>query len=274
MFRLHPGFRRPSSSSSEEELPPPNSNRVKRALFGPTDREENLRFVKNELKKARSEASNRWNFDFDSGTPLAGPFDWEEVKSNVAGRSIINPEKHSVIPASSDAKENRVGGDTGDPGPGGQLTPPVSTVSSHLPEATETDGLLSSTTTTPPSQEDLRTPPSSSTVTSSTPSISSSEASSSSLPVHAGARPKESTKDKKLTDMYPTRKPRSKSSSNLKKLKRLAQGTRSPSVKSRSQLPPGHSSSNVRLETRDSKSITQTSIPVTVSSQDDSSNSD
>ena len=198
MFRLHPGFRRPSSSSSEEELPPPNSNRVKRALFGPTDREENLRFVKNELKKARSEASNRWNFDFDSGVPLSGNYDWQEVRSDVAVAAIINPEKHSVIPASSDAKENRVGGDTGDPGPGGQLTPPVSTVSSHLPEATETDGLLSSTTT-PPSQEDLRTPPSSSTVTSSTPSISSSEASSSSLPVHAGARPKESTKDKKLT---------------------------------------------------------------------------
>jgi len=36
-------------------------------LFGPTDHDENIRFVENELKKARNEASSRWNFDFDSG---------------------------------------------------------------------------------------------------------------------------------------------------------------------------------------------------------------
>ena len=111
------GFRRASnSSSSEDELPPPNTNRVKRALFGPTDHEENLRFVQNELKKHRSEASSRWNFDFDAGKPMSGPFDWEEVRSDTAGRTICNPEKHSLIAAEAAedvaeaAKENRVSG--------------------------------------------------------------------------------------------------------------------------------------------------------------------
>ena len=31
-----------------------------RALFGPTDHEENLRFVRKELKKAKNEAANKW----------------------------------------------------------------------------------------------------------------------------------------------------------------------------------------------------------------------
>lgn len=115
MFGLHSNIRRPSQSSSDDENPPSaniGANRVKRALFGPTDHEENLRFVKNELKKARSEASSRWNFDFDSGRPLTGQYDWEEVESTTASRTICNPEKHSLLasgPAPGPAeKENRV----------------------------------------------------------------------------------------------------------------------------------------------------------------------
>ena len=91
-----------SSSSSEEELPPPNPHRVKRALFGPTDHEENLRFVRNELKKARSEAANRWNFDFDNERPRDGRYNWEEVRSVSAVTAVLNPEKHGRM-----EKENR-----------------------------------------------------------------------------------------------------------------------------------------------------------------------
>ena len=112
MFGLHSNIRRTSQSSSDDESPPSantGANRVKRALFGPTDHEENLRFVKNELKKARSEASSRWNFDFDSGRPLHGQYDWEEVESSTASRTICNPEKHSLLTAPGPAeKENRV----------------------------------------------------------------------------------------------------------------------------------------------------------------------
>ena len=75
-------FFRNSSSSDDEPRhtpspPGPNPHRVKRsalssfsslilifllyrALFGPTDHEENLRFVRKELKKAKNEAANKW----------------------------------------------------------------------------------------------------------------------------------------------------------------------------------------------------------------------
>jgi len=227
LFRLQPGFRRGSSSSSEDEHPPPpppNTHRVKRALFGPTDHEENLRFVKNELKKARSEASSRWNFDFDTGKPLCGAYDWEEVKSPTVSRSVINTEKHHSVsphpvpisipppahvpivptpplPDSSEAKENRVSDD---------------------------GSLLSSESSA--HQDDLKTPPSQS-------STQSSQGESKTTCI-TGARSKDRTSvhEKKLTDVYPSRKPRSKSSTNLK-LKRLtgsqSSSSRSPSVKNR-----------------------------------------
>ena len=198
---LHPGgFRRASnSSSSEDELPPPNTNRVKRALFGPTDHEENLRFVQNELKKHRSEASNRWNFDFDAGKPMSGPFDWEEVRSDTAGRTICNPEKHSLIATDaasedvSEAKENRVGGQVS--GPQESQVSEVQVTSS----SGDTVDILNNPAHT---QDDLKTPPSSTQPSESSSSVSISSSESSSQPsLHHGARPKELTqaKEKKMT---------------------------------------------------------------------------
>ena len=190
------GFRRASnSSSSEDELPPPNTNRVKRALFGPTDHEENLRFVQNELKKHRSEASNRWNFDFDAGKPMSGPFDWEEVRSDTAGRTICNPEKHSLIAADvAEAKENRVSG----------LEVPDRSQESHVSEVqvTSSSGDTVDILNNPAhSEDDLKTPPSSSSSQSSSVSTSLSDTSSSQSSLHHGARPKELTqaKEKKMT---------------------------------------------------------------------------
>jgi len=195
-----------SSSSSEEELPPPNPHRVKRALFGPTDHEENLRFVRNELKKARSEAANRWNFDFDTERPMDGRYNWEEVRSISAVTAVLNPEKHV-----RKEKENRV-------------------------SQADTDSSVESLSAPTNSIDDLKTPPQTSEPE---PSSSSSPSSSSgltsnlpSLPSHGA---KSQTKEKKISEMYRSRKPRSKSSTKLK-LKRLGDeggGSRSPSVKSR-----------------------------------------
>jgi len=92
MFGLHQGFRRTSSSSDEESRPPagrpplPPASRVKRALFGPTNPEENLRFVRQELKKHSEDASARWNFDFETGNPLSGRLDWQPC-----ARSSLHP---------------------------------------------------------------------------------------------------------------------------------------------------------------------------------------
>lgn len=273
-------LRRVSSSSSEEDLPPPNPHRVKRALFGPTDHEENLRFVRNELKKARSEAASRWNFDFDAERPLDGRYSWQEVRSSSAVTAVLNPEKHQPskefrLPEGS--KENRVSQADTEPG-GLALSSP--------------DSLLSA----PASSADLKTPPQTATTE---PSSSSSAAATTqpSLPTHGAIS---QTKEKKLsgentsfimlplsspllnvprvgnlnshkitffyfTEMFRSRKPRSKSSTKLK-LKRLDDGgsSRSPSVKSRAK--EGGGGGGVRSENA-------VKIPVTSSKLDDSNSS-
>ena len=171
-------LRRVSSSSSEEDLPPPNPHRVKRALFGPTDHEENLRFVRNELKKARSEAASRWNFDFDAERPLDGRYSWQEVRSSSAVTAVLNPEKHQPskefrLPEGS--KENRV-------------------------SQADTDSSVESLSAPTNSIDDLKTPPQTSEPE---PSSSSSPSSSSGLTTNLPSLPshgaKSQTKEKKLS---------------------------------------------------------------------------
>jgi len=212
LFRLHPGFRRGSSSSDEDSppRPPPNPHRVKRALFGPTDHEENLRFVRNEMKKAKNEAASKWNFDFDKGTPLKGRFTWEEANPAEV-HAVYNLERLPYLSthSESETKENRV-----------SKSQDSSPVQDPLAEPAG-------------SIDDLRTPqqgPSQPPI-----SPSSPETTEQPPPSELGARPKDkNAKEKKLTDLFRSRKSRSKSSSKLR-LKRLEGGisSRSPSVKSR-----------------------------------------
>lgn len=212
LFRLHSGFRGRSSSSSDDESPPhpppSNPNRVKRALFGPTDHEENLRFVRKEMKKAKNEAASKWNFDFDAGTPMKGRYSWEEAKPSEV-HAVYNLERLPYIATHTESKENRV---------------------SPVPETTsqETDPLAEHAG----SIEDLRTPQQGNAAPS-----SSTDPTEQPPPPELGARPKDkNAKEKKLTDLFRSRKSRSKSSSKLKSLKRLeggAMSSRSPSVKSR-----------------------------------------
>jgi len=91
MFGIHRGYRRSSSSDEDGGAPQPPTARppaglpglrphkVRRALFGPTDPEENIRFVRQELKKHKEIQSSRWNFDFERGQPLKGRFEWDQV---------------------------------------------------------------------------------------------------------------------------------------------------------------------------------------------------
>lgn len=54
-----------------------DKSRVARVLFDPPDHEANLRFVKRELEKAKREAEDRWNFDFENEKPIeGGRFEW------------------------------------------------------------------------------------------------------------------------------------------------------------------------------------------------------
>jgi len=218
---LNPGYRR-SSSSSEEDInqPPPNPHRVKRALFGPTDHEENLRFVRKEMKKAKQDAQRKWDFNFDEEKPIqGGRFVWEKAKASEMPEVYCERVQNS-LPALAFRgleKENRVDG--------------VPSEGSHEQTSVLEDPLAVR------NMEDLKTPHQSASIPH-LPSSSASSATSDPPPLELGARPKESklTKDpKKITELLRIRKSRSKL-----RLKRLGGGgdvtstvSRSPSVKSR-----------------------------------------
>jgi len=204
---IHPGGYRGSSSSSEEEInqPPPNPHRVKRALFGPTDHEENLRFVRKEMKKAKQDAQRKWDFDFEQEKPIpGGRFVWEQAKASEMPE-VYCERVQSILPPLALRgleKENRV---DGVPSPG-----------SHEHTSVLENPLAVRT------MEDLKTPYQGASVQQ-LPSSSASSATSDPPPLELGARPKDSkhTKEKKLTEMLRIRKSRSKSKLRQKELKRL-----------------------------------------------------
>nr|XP_057944972.1 cyclin-dependent kinase inhibitor 1B-like [Doryrhamphus excisus] len=55
------------------------SGSVCRCLFGPVDHEQLQRDLKLKLREISVEDSRRWNFNFQTDTPLPGMFEWEPV---------------------------------------------------------------------------------------------------------------------------------------------------------------------------------------------------
>ncbi|KFP70873.1 Cyclin-dependent kinase inhibitor 1, partial [Acanthisitta chloris] len=53
------------------------STRVCRNLFGPVDHQQLQNDLEVMLRQNLEEAKQRWNFDFETETPLEGPFTWE-----------------------------------------------------------------------------------------------------------------------------------------------------------------------------------------------------
>ena len=87
--------------------PPPDAARVRRALFGPVDHEENRRFVQRELERGRREASKRWNYDFENDRPLEGRHMWEPVapegrRNSYPGGGEKTPAVDAGAPRSAD----------------------------------------------------------------------------------------------------------------------------------------------------------------------------
>jgi len=61
----------------------PGKSFVRRSLFGPVDHEENKSLCKVEYGKLIQEENRRWNFDFESETPMDGQFTWERIDADV-----------------------------------------------------------------------------------------------------------------------------------------------------------------------------------------------
>ncbi|XP_062451272.1 cyclin-dependent kinase inhibitor 1 [Rhea pennata] len=57
----------------------PCSSKVCRNLFGPVDHDQLQNDFQDLLRRQLEEAQHRWNFDFETDTPLEGRFKWERV---------------------------------------------------------------------------------------------------------------------------------------------------------------------------------------------------
>jgi len=92
------------------------TSRVRRALFGPVDHAENLRFVQQELARGQKEAERRWNYDFVNDRPVNDPerrYVWEcmdpcseKSVSQIASNSDAEPSNVTVQAESSKQTEN------------------------------------------------------------------------------------------------------------------------------------------------------------------------
>ncbi|KAM8750586.1 cyclin-dependent kinase inhibitor 1C [Acanthopagrus latus] len=86
---------------------------VCRNLFGPVDHEELSRDMKTKMREISERDQQRWNFNFETNTPLDGDYEWEEVpveKTPVLyqdsvqdGRTSVpaTPVKQTPCPASA-----------------------------------------------------------------------------------------------------------------------------------------------------------------------------
>uniref|UniRef100_U3JKS9 Cyclin dependent kinase inhibitor 1A n=2 Tax=Ficedula albicollis TaxID=59894 RepID=U3JKS9_FICAL len=84
----------------------PCSSKVCRNLFGPVDHEQLQHDFEDKIRQQLEEAQQRWNFNFETETPLEGPFKWERVLE--AERPP--QEVHSLVRAvvSSDSRSSLV----------------------------------------------------------------------------------------------------------------------------------------------------------------------
>lgn len=57
---------------------------VCRSLFGPVDHEQLRRDLRLRLEEIMDQDRRRWNFDFQTDTPLSGRFQWEEIPATCA----------------------------------------------------------------------------------------------------------------------------------------------------------------------------------------------
>ncbi|KAM6108274.1 cyclin-dependent kinase inhibitor 1 isoform 2-T2 [Pterocles gutturalis] len=57
----------------------PGSSKVCRNLFGPVDHQQLQNDLEDLLRQQLEEAQQRWNFDFETETPLEGHYKWERV---------------------------------------------------------------------------------------------------------------------------------------------------------------------------------------------------
>ncbi|KAM8988134.1 cyclin-dependent kinase inhibitor 1 isoform 1-T1 [Ara ararauna] len=98
-----PATAMPLSQSKAGQMP--CSSKVCRNLFGPVDHQQLQHDLESLLKQNLQEAQQRWNFDFETETPLKGHFEWERVFLP----EELPQEVHSLVRATSSKSRSSLG---------------------------------------------------------------------------------------------------------------------------------------------------------------------
>lgn len=91
-----------SSGAARGSLPQPARRNVCRSLFGPVNHSELNRDMDAKLREIYERDEKRWNFNFVSGTPLQGAYEWEgaaveatPVFYRESVRRAVTPQPHA-----------------------------------------------------------------------------------------------------------------------------------------------------------------------------------
>ncbi|KAM9298803.1 uncharacterized protein PAF06_015791 [Gastrophryne carolinensis] len=110
---------------------------VCRSLFGPVDHDELRSELKRQLKEIQASDCQRWNFDFEAGTPLKGTFCWEPLESKEMP-SFYRESRLCPVPATTPVPKqqpqqqqqsplsSRLAPDTREEAPAGSVNPKCS----------------------------------------------------------------------------------------------------------------------------------------------------
>ncbi|XP_048353082.1 cyclin-dependent kinase inhibitor 1 [Sphaerodactylus townsendi] len=73
------------------------SRKLCRNLFGPVDHEQLQNDFQSSMKVEREEAKSKWNFDFETETPLEGDYKWEKVShiNVLSPQDLLSPSKEN-----------------------------------------------------------------------------------------------------------------------------------------------------------------------------------
>uniref|UniRef100_A0A3Q3SDE5 Cyclin-dependent kinase inhibitor domain-containing protein n=1 Tax=Mastacembelus armatus TaxID=205130 RepID=A0A3Q3SDE5_9TELE len=77
---------------------------VCRSLFGPVDHEQLRRDLELKLQEMSEQDMRRWNFNFQTDTPLPGGFQWEEIPADRAAAFYQESTQLEVAACSSNVE--------------------------------------------------------------------------------------------------------------------------------------------------------------------------
>lgn len=88
---------------------------VCRNLFGPVDHEELNREMKTRMREISERDQQRWNFNFETNTPLEGDYEWEEVSVDKTPGFYQDAQERLSAPQQSSSESSDSGSSCASP---------------------------------------------------------------------------------------------------------------------------------------------------------------